>query len=136
MKTVIVGAGQVGYNLAEQLILEKRDVVLVEKDPERARYAAAHLDCMVIPADGNNLEEIRAAGLEDAQYFVAATNSDEVNIIACFLVGAEFPNLTKIARVRNLYYLKTSLFASRDLGIDFVVNQETEAAKAICTGPL
>ncbi len=131
MKTVIVGAGQVGYNLAEQLILEKRDVVLIEKDASRAEYAAAHLDCLVLHADGNNVEEIRAANLDDTQYFVAATDSDEVNIIACFLVGAEFPEIKKIARVRNLYYLKTTLFASPHLGIDFVVNQETEAAKAI-----
>lgn len=131
MKTVIVGAGQVGYNLAEQLILEKRDVVLIEKNASRAQYAAARLDCLVLHADGNNLEEIRAANLDDTHYFVAATNSDEVNIIACFLVGAEFPEIKKIARVRNLYYLKTRLFASPHLGIDFVVNQETEAAKAI-----
>ncbi|MCK5879806.1 MAG: Trk system potassium transporter TrkA, partial [Holophagae bacterium] len=131
MKTVIVGAGQVGYNLAEQLILEKRDVVLIEKNASRARYAAAHLDCLVLHADANNLEEVRAANLDDTHYFVAATDSDEVNIIACFLVGAEFPEIKKIARVRNLYYLKTTLFSSPHLGIDFVVNQETEAAKAI-----
>ncbi len=131
MKTVIVGAGQVGYNLAEQLIMESGDVVLIEKNASRAQYAAAHLDCLVLHADGKDLEEIRAANLEEADYFVAATDSDEANIIACFLVSAEFPKIKKIARVRSLYYLKTKLFASPHLGIDFVVNQETEAAKAI-----
>lgn len=133
MKTVIIGAGQVGYNLAEQLILEKRDVVLVERDPTRAEFASSHLDCMVLRGEGNNVEDLVRAGIETADYFVAATNSDEVNIIACFLVGSEYSRPTKIARVKNLYYLKTKMFANPDLGIDFVINQETEAAKAILT---
>ena len=131
MKTVIIGAGQVGYNLAEQLVLEKRDVVLIERDPTRAEFASAHLDCMVIRGEGNNMDDIRQAGTADADFFVAATDSDEVNIISCFLVGAEFERPTRIARVRNLAYLKTKMFANPHLGIDFVVNQETEAAKAI-----
>jgi len=131
MKTVIIGAGQVGYNLAEQLILEKRDVVLIERDPKRAEFAAAHLDCMVIRGEGNNLADLKQAGTGDADFFVAATDSDEVNIISCFLVGAEFEQPTRIARVKNLAYLKTKMFANPSLGIDFVVNQETEAAKAI-----
>lgn len=131
MKTVIIGAGQVGYNLAEQLILEKRDVVLIERDPTRVEFCATRLDCMVLGGEGNNIDDLRQAGLEDTDFFVAATDSDEVNIIACFLVGAEFENVTKIARVKNLYYLKTRMFASPHLGIDFVVNQETEAAKSI-----
>ncbi len=133
MKTVIIGAGQVGYNLAEQLILEKRDVVLIERDPARAEFASAHLDCMVLRGEGNNVEDLKRAGIETADYFVAATDSDEVNIIACFLVASECTRPTKIARVRNLYYLKTKMFTNPELGIDFVINQETEAAKAILT---
>lgn len=131
MKVVIVGAGSVGFQLARQLISENKDVVLIEKNPDRAHKATNSLDCMVITGEGTNLEVLKQAGLDSEDYFVAVTDSDEVNMIACGLVSSEFSVEAKIARVRNLDYHSSRLSGKQFLGIDYVVNPETEAARAI-----
>jgi len=131
MKVVIVGAGAVGFQLAKQLISEKRDVVLIEKSPETAARVANALDCLVITGEGTNREILRNAGTATADYFVAATDSDEVNMIACGIVSSEFQVKAKIARVRSIEYQASKLAEKRFLGIDYVVNPEIEAAQAI-----
>lgn len=131
MKVVIVGAGAVGTQLARQLISEKRDVVLIERNPDVARKASNSLDCMVITGEGTNYEILRQAGTAKADFFVAAADSDEINMIACGIVSSEFPLPAKIARVRSFDYHSSRLSEKRFLGIDFVVNPEIEAARTI-----
>lgn len=131
MKVVIVGAGAVGLQLAKQLVEEKKDVVLIEQDSERARLASNRLDCLVVNRPGNSLEALREAGVESAEYFIAVTDSDEVNMIACVLVASEFDVPHKIARVRNIDYSSSRVAEHGTIGIDYVVNPEIVAAQAI-----
>lgn len=131
MKIVIVGAGEVGYHIAEQLIQERKDVILIEKNPEHAKHAASHLDCIVIQGDGTSIETLSDAGVGKAAIFIAVTNSDEVNMISCLVVASEYEVPTKIARVRNIEYTKTNIFTKTSIGIDFAVNPEIEAARSI-----
>jgi trk/ktr system potassium uptake protein len=131
MKVVIVGAGVVGLQIAKQLIDEKKDVVLIERDPERARIATNRLDCMVINKPGNSLEALREAGASTADFFIAVTDSDEVNLISCVLVGGEDSGPFKVARVRNIDYSSTPVADEGFLGINFVVNPEVVAAETI-----
>ncbi|MCD8567318.1 MAG: NAD-binding protein [Geovibrio sp.] len=130
MKIFIAGAGEVGFHIAEQLILENRDVVVIERDKERAKHASNHLDCMVINDDATNIEVLKEAGLARASAFISATDSDEVNMISCFVVASEFNVPLKIARVKSLKYTGTRIF-SGGYGVDYIVNPEIEAAKAI-----
>lgn len=131
MHIVILGAGVVGSQIAAQLVSEKHDVVIIERDPERAKYVAAHVDCMVINEEGNNIDTLKKAGIENADFFLSVVNSDEINMIACALVENEFNVPIKIARVRNLDYSKTGLFKKSFLGIDYIVNSEVETARLI-----
>jgi trk system potassium uptake protein TrkA len=131
MKIVIVGAGEVGFHIAEQLILEKKDVILIEKRAEQAKYASSKLDCIVIQGEGTSLSTLQEADVENADIFIAVTNSDEVNMISCLVVASEFDVPTKIARVRNIEYTQTNIFRKTSIGIDFAVNPEVEAAKSI-----
>ncbi|MEW6527345.1 MAG: Trk system potassium transporter TrkA [Spirochaetota bacterium] len=131
MHTIILGAGVVGYQIAEQLISEGKDVVIFEKNPERAKFISEHLDCMVINDDGTNLSSLKRAGTKDASIFISATNSDEVNMIACGLVASEFNVPLKIARVRNIDYSKSKIMGKAFLGIDLIVNSEVETARQI-----
>ncbi len=131
MKTIIIGAGLVGSQLARHLIELKGDVVLVERDEETARHASNRLDCLVLHDQGNNLETLEEAGLAKADALVCVTNSDEVNMIICGLASSRYPSLLKIARVRNPDYTKLGALDSPMLGIDFVVHPDVEAAKAI-----
>jgi trk system potassium uptake protein TrkA len=130
MKIVIAGAGEVGFHIAEQLILEKKDVVIIEKDIERSKFASNHLDCLVVNEDATNVDILREAGISKAAAFISATDSDEVNMISCYVVGSEFSVPVKIARVRSLKYTKTRILGG-GYGVDFIVNPEIEAAKAI-----
>lgn len=133
MKIVVAGAGQVGFHIASHLIQEGKDVVLIEKDSGRAKHASSHLDCFVITGDATNLDILKEAGVGSADAFISATDYDEVNMITCFIVASEFDVPVKIARVRNVSYSKTRLFGNRVHGVDFVVNPEIEAAKAIAS---
>lgn len=131
MDAVILGAGNVGFNLAKQLIRESKNVLLIEKDAKRAEHASQLLDCMVINEVGNNLSTLKKAGIETASYFIAVTNNDEVNIIACAMVANNYSVPCKIARVRNIDYSGTDGMQKQFLGIDYVVNADIEVARSI-----
>ena len=142
MKIFIIGAGFTGMQLARALVLEQKNVVLIDNDPERVRDASDQLDCTVLEADGNNLESLEAAGIASADALVTLTADDEINMITCSLVDSVYPRIQKIARVRNYAYYtaadvarrraKSVMPSSRPLyGIDSMLNPEVEAADAI-----
>ena len=131
MKIVIVGAGEVGFELAKRLILEDKDVILIEKNPEKANYVSRQLDCKVVIGLGNNPDILKKAGVNKADFFIALTGSDEVNIIACGLVEKNFNISCRIARVKNTDYFTAKTIDKSFFGIDFIVNPEIEAAKKI-----
>ncbi|MBQ9909253.1 MAG: NAD-binding protein [Treponema sp.] len=143
MKIVIIGAGFTGVQLAKRLINGKNDVVLIDNDETTVRHASNRLDCNVIQADGNNLATLEDAGIESADALVCVTSNDEVNMITCSLVDSVYPNILKIARVRNYaYYMNTNTANQKHAsklagenrhlyGIDFMVHPDVEAAEAI-----
>ena len=133
MKIIIVGAGLTGTELAKKLISEKHDVVIIDNDEDTARHVSNRLDCMVIHSDGNSLETLEEAGIAKADALILLTHSDEINIITCSLVEALYPEVKKIARVRNYeYHVKAkktekhkALEAEKEMrplyGIDYMV---------------
>ena len=143
MKIIIVGAGLTGTELAKKLISEKHDVVIIDNDEDTARHVSNRLDCMVIHSDGNSLETLEEAGIAKADALILLTHSDEINIITCSLVEALYPEVKKIARVRNYeYHVKAkktekhkALEAEKEMrplyGIDYMVYPDKEAAMAI-----
>ncbi len=143
MKIIIIGAGLTGTELAKKLISEKNDVVIIDNDEETVRHVSNKLDCMVIHADGNSLETLEEADIAKADALIMLTNSDEINMITCSLVEALYPEVMKIARVRNYeYHVKAkktarhkALEAEKEVrplyGIDYMVYPDKEAALAI-----
>ncbi len=131
MKVVIAGAGTAGYQIAKELISEGKDVVVIEKDEEIAKYVSDNLDCMVITGKVNDIDILEQAGLDNADFFVCLTDSDELNIISCSMAHHEYRKTYNIARVRDKRYYDTKLIKNPDLGIDYVVNPEIESANTI-----
>ncbi|MDR3338273.1 MAG: NAD-binding protein [Treponema sp.] len=135
MRIVIVGAGQVGTQLARHLIQEKHDVSIIEANPERARHASNHMDCMVVQDEGNSLRALEDAGIAKANALVCVTDSDEMNMIICGLAESRYPFLLKIARVRNDDYVRLnkpvegSFQDPRILGIDRFIHPDVEASR-------
>lgn len=143
MRIVIVGAGFTGIQLAKLLINEKNQVAIVDNDENTIRHASNQLDCTVMCADGNNLETLEELGIAKADALVCVTSSDEVNMITCSLVDAVYPDILKIARVRNYaYYVNTAraekkhsnAFAGKHrplYGVNYMIHPDVEAADAI-----
>lgn len=143
MKIVIVGAGFTGVQLAKSLINEKNQVSIIDNDEETIRHASNQLDCTALCADGNNLETLESVGIAKADALVCVTSNDEVNMITCSLVDSVYPNILKIARVRNYAYYVNTATAQRKhsndfgtkhrplYGIDYMIHPDVEAADAI-----
>ncbi len=131
MNIIILGAGKVGFHLARQLILEDKQVTIIERDSHRAKQVSNQLDCIIINDEGNNLEVLKQAGLEKADYFISVTESDELNMIACGLAASSSNKIFTIARVRNLDYSHSAMSSRSLMGIDLIINPEIEAAREI-----
>ena len=138
-KIVIVGAGFTGEKLARALVDEGVEVVLIDKDAAKVNFARNRLDCTVIQSCGNSLKTLENdAGIATASALIALTEDDEVNMVTCSLVDAEYPDVMKIARVRNDAYYVESREAGGDgagtrplFGIDHMLHPDVAAAAAI-----
>ncbi|CAA9384800.1 MAG: Trk potassium uptake system protein TrkA [uncultured Rubrobacteraceae bacterium] len=131
MRTVIIGAGEVGFNTARMLSQEGQDVVLVDRDQALVERATERLDALVIHGNGASPRLLAEAGVKRAELVIAASSSDEVNIIACLMAKAQGVRRT-IARIHNPdYYDTRDEFAREMLGIDFVIHTEQMAAQEI-----
>lgn len=100
MRAVIVGGGKVGGYLAEQLLGEGHAVVVAESNEKRARALAEHSDALVIEGDGTDMDVLRSAEIDRADWLIAVTGLDEVNLVACEL-GATLGAGRTIARLND-----------------------------------
>jgi trk system potassium uptake protein len=131
MRTVIIGAGEVGSNTARMLSEEGHDVVLIEQEETLVERASEQLDALVIHGNGASPRLLAEAGIEKADLLVAASSSDEANIIACLAAKSKGVSRT-VARIHNPdYYDPQEPFAEEMLGIDFVIHTEQMAAQEI-----
>ena len=131
MRTVIIGAGEVGFNTARMLSYEGHDVILIEQSEALVERATEQLDALVIHGNGASPKLLAEAGIKRSDLLIAASSSDEVNIIACLAAKAQGVPRT-VARVHNPdYYDPREPFAQEMLGIDFVIHTEQMAAEEI-----
>jgi trk system potassium uptake protein TrkA len=125
MKIIILGAGQVGGSLAQNLVKEASDITLVDTDAERLRELQDRYDIRTICGRASHPSVLRQAGAEDADMLIAVTNSDEVNMVACQVAYTVFHTPTKIARVRSREYLAGGgIFRDDAMPVDHIVNPE------------
>lgn len=132
MKIIIVGAGQVGGTLAENLAIEANDITVIDPVAQRLRELQDRLDIRTINGLGSYPDVLEQAGAEDADMLIAVTNSDEVNMLACQVAYSLFRTPTKISRVRAPSYLKQkSLFRNDAVPIDVLISPEQVVTKHI-----
>ncbi|WP_263081440.1 Trk system potassium transporter TrkA [Endozoicomonas sp. Mp262] len=125
MKIIILGAGQVGGTLAENLASEENDITVVDTNGDRLRELQDRIDIRTIQGMASFPSVLKQAGADEADMLVAVTNSDEVNMIACQIAYTMFHTPSKIARIRQAAYLnKANLFCDDALPIDVLISPE------------
>lgn len=131
MRVVIVGAGKVGYSLAQYLSQENHEVIVIENDDERRAIVQNSLDVMTIHGNGASPTMLLDPEIRHSDLMVAVTDSDEVNMIACMAAKQAGIKRT-IARVRNQEYAdKEKIKFNQALGIDLTINPEMVTALEI-----
>ncbi|SFF22993.1 trk system potassium uptake protein TrkA [Fontimonas thermophila] len=125
MKIIILGAGQVGSTLAENLASEQNDVTVVDLRPAALEDLQERLDIRTVVGHAAYPSTLRQAGADDADMIIAVTSSDETNMLACQIANTLFNTPTKIARVRATEYLKEDrLFGPDALPVDMRISPE------------
>ena len=130
MKIVIAGAGVVGESLCSELSAEGNDVILIEKVEKILNRLVETYDITGLVGNGASYETLLEAGTDTADIFIAATESDELNIISS-IVAKKLGTKFTIARVRNPEYSSNMQFVREGLGISLMINPEQETAKSI-----
>ncbi|SFR13831.1 Trk system potassium transporter TrkA [Poseidonocella sedimentorum] len=133
MKVIICGAGQVGWQIARHLAGERNDVTVVDNKPDLVRRATDTLDVQGVVGFASYPDVLERAGARDADMIIAATHSDEVNMVTCQVAHSVFAVPRKIARLRGQSYLDaiySDLYRRDHMPIDVVISPEQEVAEA------
>ena len=127
MKIIVVGCGKVGSALAAQLSEEGHDVSVVDKNPQVVNEVSSNYDVMGVVGNGGSYSVQKELGVEDADLLIAASDSDELNLLCC-LIAKKAGGCSTIARVRNPIYNSEIGFIRDELGLSMTVNPEYAAA--------
>ena len=133
MKVIICGAGQVGWQIARHLSTEDNDVTVIDNNAPLVRSIIDVLDVRGITGFASYPDVLDSAGARDADMVIAATQSDEVNMVVCQIAHSVFAVPRKIARLRARPYLEaiySDLYRRDHLPIDVVISPEKEVAEA------
>lgn len=132
MKIIILGAGQVGANLAESLIAENNDITVVDLDEGRLGPLQDRFDLRTVRGHAAHPTVLKQAGAEDADMLVAVTQSDETNLVACRIASTLFNVPTRIARIRSNDFLGMEAgFLAAQFGVDDVISPEQEVTDTL-----
>ena len=123
MNILIIGGGELGSMIAERLIFEGHAVTIIEKSEETSKKLSEELDAMVLKGSGIDVNIISKANIDKTELFLALTNDDNVNIVACNLVKKlSHYNAYTIAKIENASrYFSNPIIESEDFGIDNMI---------------
>jgi len=132
MRILILGGGAVGALMAQRLIREKNEVIIVEENGDRCVELEDVLDAKIIEGDASSIKTLESAGLLTADMLIAVTSDDETNILGC-LIAQAFSNVRiKVARLRTHEVERwRSICASKLLGVDLVIHPDSETVESM-----
>jgi trk system potassium uptake protein TrkA len=132
LKVVIVGAGEVGFHIASRLVVENKDVVVIDKNPDALRRVSDNIDVQIVSGSGSSPVILEEAGVKKAEILLAVTDSDETNLTACLVADIISPSTLKLARLRDADYDDYhDTFRDHAPHIDTLINPEIEVVKTI-----
>ena len=131
MRILVVGAGDVGFQLSRRLSRERHDLTVVEQDARQAMRAREQLDAFVVEGNAASYDTLRQCHIEQMDIVAAMTDNDDANVMVCRMAKKAGSAMT-IARVRNPEFTAEDfILTPAELGIDHIIHPEKEAADAI-----
>lgn len=131
MRIVIVGCGKIGRVILRNLVRENHEIMAIDNDPEVIRHISDTYDVFVLQDSGTHFEALQQARTDQADIFIAATTSDEVNLLSCHL-ARELGARHTVARLRSQEYTQESIdFLRKRLGISMFINPELLTARSL-----
>jgi trk system potassium uptake protein len=122
----------VGFHIAQRLVLENKEVVVIDKDEDALARVREHLDVQTIQGSGSNPRILAEAGIREAEILLAVTDTDETNLIACIFANLLAPTIQKVVRIRNEDYDEYREVLARDiLNIGLVTNPDVEVINSV-----
>tara|TARA_B100000989_G_scaffold104765_1_gene76758 strand:+ start:239 stop:1618 length:1380 start_codon:yes stop_codon:yes gene_type:complete len=134
MKIIICGAGEVGANIAKQLVYEDNDVTIIDESEVLLRKLNQSLDVKSICGNTAVPQILKKAGADEADMIIAVSDRDESNILSCELANYLFKVPFKVARIKETGYLDKEyedLFSKENIKVDAIISPEVEIAQAI-----
>ncbi|MEE1074273.1 MAG: Trk system potassium transporter TrkA [Acutalibacteraceae bacterium] len=131
MNIIVVGGGKIGLTILANLVREEHNVVIIDNNPEKINEIVNVYDVMGVCGNGCDCEVLEEAGVSKTELVIATTDSDELNMLCCFLakrMGAQYT----VSRIRNPEYNDNSLsFMRKELDISMAINPELLAANEL-----
>ena len=132
MKIIIVGCGNVGVALAEQLSSEGHDITVIDIREKLVESVSVSCDALGIVGNGASFQVQSEAGVQEADLIVAVTGSDELNLLCC-LIARKSGGCNTIARVSNPVYSEEIAYIKEELGLSMIINPQLAAAREMAT---
>lgn len=130
MKIIIVGAGMVGFGLAQHFSQLKHQIAVIEQNKSLCESITSKLDVFAVPDIGSSPAALEKAGITSADMIIAVTSSDEINLLACSFAMQNGVG-KRIARVKSDLYTSTSCINLEKLGVTHLIEPEKEVMKRI-----
>jgi trk system potassium uptake protein TrkA len=130
VKVVIIGAGKVGIQLAESLLNEGHDIIIIDSSQDVIDKLTDNFDALIIKGNGVSGGLLKKIECGNADLLIAVTDSDEANIVSC-ITAKKLGARNVIARVRNPEYVQELELMRKNLGIDHIINPELATAHEI-----
>jgi len=133
MRIFVAGGGQTAEFITRRLIREGNELVMMEPDAARCAYLEARLDAKVVQGSASSLTAWRRAGIGTADMVIAATGSDEINVLVCLIADAEAPAAIKAVRLRTREFQEwEAMLEARGVRIDRVIHPESDIVGRMC----
>ena len=131
MRIVIVGAGKLGYSIAELLSQEEYDIVVIDKEEKQLGNIKENLDVLTIAANGSSPITMDNPDVQGADMLIAVTGSDEVNMVCCIL-AKKHGIVHTVARIRDMQFMSEAKeYLKANFDIDLMLNPEYITAMEI-----
>lgn len=129
MKIIVVGCGNVGITLAEQLSQENHDITVIDTRETVVENVTNLCDVLGVVGNGTSLNVLQEAGINETDLLIAVTGSDEMNLLCC-LLARKAGGCHTIARVSNpIYNSEEIAFIKEELGLSMVINPQLATAR-------